>query len=113
MAASFVSSEVATNGSTPQTLVAAPGTGEQIEIHSMPCHNRDTASHTIITKKVGGLVTPFEISKVVLAAGEHGDLMGAAKAVVLDGTGETITIESNAPASTTEPLAHYAGLKVP
>jgi hypothetical protein len=113
MAAVFESSEVATNGAVAVTLVGAPGSGEQKEVFSVPAWNRDTATRTLTLRKVGGAVSPFDISVTTIEAGQKADLLGAARAIVLDFTGETITVVSDATAATAEPLVHYAAFKVP
>lgn len=113
MAAVFESDEKATTGTTPVTLVAAPGASEQKQVLSLAAWNRDTVTRTLIAKKVGGEVTPFEIARATIEANGHAELLGSARCVVLDNTDETITIESDATAATTEPLVHYAGFKVP
>jgi hypothetical protein len=108
----FEGPEVDTVGTTPQTLVTAPSSGEQKEVFSIIGWNRDSASRTLVAKKVGGSVTPIEVGKAVLDAGARGQLLTAG-AVVLDGTGESITVESDATAATSEPRIHAAVFKVP
>jgi hypothetical protein len=110
--ASFEGPETDTVGTTPQTLVSAPGSGEQKEIFSIIAWNRDTVSRTLLAKKVGGSVTPIEVGKVTLDSGARGQLLGGG-AVVLDGTGESLTVESDATATTNEPRIHASVFKVP
>lgn len=110
MAAAFQGGEVVTVGTTPQTAVAAPGAGEQKQVLSLLAINRDSAQRTITAKKVGGTVTET-IGTVLLAAGLRGQLIEGS--VVLDGTGETITVESDATAATTEPVVDVAVFKIP
>jgi hypothetical protein len=110
MAAAFQGGEVVTVGTTPQTAVAAPGASEQKQVLSLLAINRDSVSRTITAKKVGGTVTET-IGSVVLAAGLRGQLIQAS--VVLDGTGESITVESDATATTTEPVVDVAVFKIP
>jgi len=110
MTAVFQGGEVALTGTTPVTAVAAPGASEQKQVLSLLAHNRDTTDRTITAKKLGGTVT-VEIGKVVLASGGRGQLVQAS--VVLDGTGETITVESDATAATTEPVIDVSVFKIP
>ena len=110
MAAAFIGGEVALTGTTPVTAVSAPGASEQKQVLSLLAINRDSASRTITAKKVGGTVTEI-IGSVVLAPGLRGQLVQAC--VILDGTGETITIESDATAATTEPVIDCASFKIP
>ncbi len=110
MAAAFIGAEVALTGTTPVTAVSAPGASEQKQVLSILAHNRDTTDRTITAKKVGGTAT-VEIGKVTLASGLRGQLIQAC--VVLDGTGESITVESDATAATTEPIVDSAAFKVP
>jgi hypothetical protein len=110
MAATFIGGEVVLTGTTPVTAVSAPGASEQKQVLSLLAINRDSVSRTITAKKVGGTVTET-IGSVVLAAGLRGQLIEAC--VVLDGTGETVTVESDATATTTEPVVDVAVFKVP
>jgi hypothetical protein len=109
MAASFIGGEVALTGTTPVTVVAAPGAGAQRQVLSLLAINRDSTSRTITAKKVGGTVTET-IGTVVLAAGLRGQMVEGS--VVLDGTGETITVESDATAAATEPVVDVAVFQV-
>jgi len=110
MAAAFIGGEIALTGTTPVTVVSAPGASEQKQVLSLLGINRDSAQRTITAKKLGGTVTET-IGSVVLAAGLRGQLIEAC--VVLDGTGETITVESDATAATTEPVVDVAVFKIP
>ena len=110
MAAAFQGDEVVLTGTTPVTAVAAPGASEQKQVLSLLAINRDSTTRTITAKKVGGTVTET-IGSVVLSAGLRGQLIEAS--VVLDGTGETITVESDATAATTEPVVDVAVFKIP
>jgi len=110
MAATFVGGEIVTVGTTPQTAVAAPVASAQKQVLSLLAWNRDSVSRTITAKKVGGTVTET-IGSVVLAAGLRGQLIEAC--VVLDGTGESITVESDATAATTEPVVDVAVFYIP
>ena len=110
MAAVFQAAEVVLTGTTPVTAVVAPGASEQKQVLSILAWNRDSAERTITAKKLGGTAT-VEIGKVTLAAGLRGQLVQAC--VVLDGTGESVTVESDATAATTEPVVDCASFKIP
>ena len=112
MAAAFVGGESALTGTTPVTVVAAPAGGKQREVISLYVLNRDSTSRTVVAKKLktAGSVS-FELGRAVLAAGLRGQLLSAA--VVLDATDETITVESDATAATTEPIVDAAVFEVP
>jgi len=110
MAAAFQGGEVVLTGTTPVTAVAAPGASAQKQVLSLLAINRDSTSRTITAKKVGGTVTET-IGSVVLTAGLRGQLIESS--VVLDGTGETITVESDATAATTEPVVDVAVFAIP
>lgn len=108
---SFVTPEVPTVGTTPQTLMST-GVSEQIELIAVYGWNRDSATRTLTLKKAGGTITPFTLGVRTLAPGEIANIMDAA-AAGLDGNGESFTIESDATAATTEPAVHAVGFKVP
>ena len=109
---SFIGGEVALNGTTPQTAVTAPGASEQKQVLSLWAINRDSTTRTITAKKLktAGSVS-ITIGKVTLDTLLRGQLIQAS--VVLDDTDETITVESDATAATTEPIVDVAIFKVP
>lgn len=111
MTAVFQGGEVVLTGTTPVTVVAAPGASEQKQVLSLFAINRDTAARIFTTKKLGGTVTET-LSVVTLAAGLRGQLLQPA-CCVLDGTGETITVETDATAATTEPVIDVSVFKIP
>ena len=106
MAAAFHGYEIPTVGVTPQTAVAAPGTSNWAEVIALNVWNRDTTPRTIIAKKVGGTVTPLELGRVAVGAGLNGLIPFGA--TVIEGTAESITVESDATAATTEPVVDVA-----
>ena len=112
MAAVFVGGEVPLTGTTPVTVVPAPAGGKQREVLSLLGVNRDTAQRTLIAKKLktAGSVS-FEIGRAVIAAGLRAQLLLGT--VVLDDTDETITVETDATAATTEPIVDRAIFEVP
>ncbi len=111
MAARFETPEVATVGTTPQTVLSV-GAAEQCQILSVYAWNRDTATRVLTLKKTGGTITPFTFPAITLAAGERRNILDA-PCVGLDGNGEALTVESDAAAATTEPAVHAVGFKVP
>lgn len=110
MAAVFETPEVPTVGTTPQTVVSC-STGQQVQLLACTATNRDSVTRTMILKKVGGTITPFEVSRVTIEPGERKSMM-VAPCEGLDGNGESFTIESDATAATTEPFVHAVAFKV-
>lgn len=109
--AQFIGGEIPTVGTTWQTAVAAPAAAKQREIISIQVLNRDTVTHTIKGRKAKGASQYEFYPDLVLLAGQKGQLV--TNAVVLDATDESFEIQSDAVATTTEPIADVAVFEVP
>lgn len=109
MADLFVGEEGNLNGTTPVTIISAPGASEQhvTAAGSVSVYNNDTVDHRVIFQKnKAGTIT--EIARVLITS------LGAGlmpKKVVLDDTDETLEAVSDATATTTEPKFDSAYLK--
>ena len=97
-----------TNGTTPVTLVAAPGERTQRLIRKIFIHNSDDTGVTVTVRHVTSGGSTFLIHKEALSPG--GEL--TLEHLVLDATTQTITVLLAGAVNTTEPscTAHYADL---
>lgn len=94
------STKGATNNTTPQTVVADPGTGLPgyvVDAAQMSVLNRDSASVTVIITITGG--TSRIVESVSLATGDK--WINSVKYVV--SPGETLTVELAAVVTATQP----------
>lgn len=92
-------------GTTPVTVVAAPASGAQRLIKTITVLNRDTATRIITGKMVVGAASTV-IFTVTLDPGEQ---LISDTVLALSATNESLTLEADALATTTEPayLASY------
>ena len=99
---------VFSNGTTPVTLVSAPGERTQRIIKKMLFHNTDTASVVVTVKHVRSGGSSFLLMEKTIVA----DADEVLENIVLDATTDTITVELGGAVSTTEisATAHYADL---
>lgn len=89
------------NGTTPVTLVPAPGASDQHVLLSITIHNVDTAVVTVSIRKVsaGGtrIITRKDLNP------EDTLVLGTDERIVLDATTDSITAVMSAAAATTNP----------
>ena len=91
-------SGIASNGSTPVTLVAAPAERTQRIIRKMIFHNADTVNGTVTVKHVTSGGSSFIILKQLVAPDQDAEL----EHIILDATTQTITAELGGAVTTTE-----------
>jgi hypothetical protein len=101
--------EVAFNGTTPVTLLAAPAasTRRVVPRNGLKVHNRDTAQVTVTLRKLKGAST-FVLKIIDLDPNDDWFYDGV---VVLDATDESITALLGGAAATTNPDADVAYLE--
>lgn len=87
------------NGTTPVTLVAAPGSGVRRIVKTITIKSNDTAQKVATIRKVsaGGTREVFEVTL------DPGDNAIFNEAIVLDATTDSVTLVMSAAATTTEP----------
>lgn len=94
--------EFTLTGTTPVTVVAAPGASTQRIVTDIEVFNADSVSHTFIFKKVK-TATKRTFRKVVVPADNPYTWKGR---MVLDATDESVEVEDDATATTLEPVGH-------
>ena len=105
-----VGNEVALNGTTAVTALAAPASGKQrfVPPGGVTFYNEDTVAHVFtLQKKIDTTVYVLEkfSSAATLAT------VKSTVAIVLDDTDEIIEVVSDATATTTEPSATVAAME--
>lgn len=94
------------NGTTPVTLVAAPGAATQRLVRSISIQQRDTAAVTLTVRHLKGAST-YQLWSGTL---QPGDTWTDETTYVLDATDESITAVLSGAAATTNPdfISSYA-----
>lgn len=88
--------EGALNGTTPVVVVDAPASGKRIVKH-MTLHNKDSVDH-VVTIKINSRI----IWKGTLEPGDTWEFGDTNEVLILSGS-KTVTMESDATATTSEP----------
>jgi hypothetical protein len=109
--AGFFGDEVVLAGTTWTTVLPSPGAAEQREVVRLFVWNRDTVSHVVKARKVTGAGNLEIYSPLTLAAGQRGHIDVAGS--VIDETDESIQVQSDATATTTEPLVDIGAFDTP
>lgn len=91
--------EGALNGTTPVTVVAAPGASTQRIVRNVKISNKDTAAVTVTLSK-NKAATLRELCEVTL---EAGDILLYDDVIVLDATDESVEAVLSGAAATTNP----------
>ncbi len=111
MAAGFVGGEVALNGQTWVTVVAAPAGGKQRQVLSASLRNKDTVEHQYeLRKKKGASYYELE-SPIVAQPGKGAQFIS--QCVVLDAIDETLEARTAEATTLNESVVDVSVFEVP
>ena len=106
MAATFIGgAPVSLNGTTPVTVVAAPGVGHTRQVMALHCSNLGTSTRTMTVKKVTSGTPAAPYATVTLQAGARGQLL---LGPITLGVNDSVTVEMDLPVATTNPIVDAA-----